>query len=188
MEVIWQTGLFSFCLRISMLIWPFEFFFHPLSNNEKLINAVEAHLVDSLMNLSKRPANAMRTKKKKNECTDSLCVCFASLQSHMKQTKAIKRKSLILSHAYLKKTLTNHKYWSRAVFCPTDDYWGVNMQGFLFKTTEGSQPIQSKSINQLMSNFTNKKNILMGSRVISSRVCGDEIRYFKLYRDSGRST
>lgn len=62
------------------------------------------------------------------------------------------------------------------------------MQGFLFKTTEGSQPIQSKSINQLMSNFTNKKNILMGSRVISSRVCGDEIRYFKLYRDSGRST
>lgn len=62
------------------------------------------------------------------------------------------------------------------------------MQGFLFKTTEGSQPIQSKSINQLMSNFTNKKNILMGSRVISSRVCGGEIRYFKLYRDSGRST
>lgn len=60
------------------------------------------------------------------------------------------------------------------------------MQGFLFKTTEGSQPIQSKSINQLMSHFTNK-NILMGSRVISSRVCGDEIRYFKLYRDSGRS-
>ena len=45
-----------------------------------------------------------------------------------------------------------------------------------------------KSINQLISNFANKKNILMGSWVISSCVCGDKIRYFKLYRDSGRST
>lgn len=69
-----------------MLIWPFEFFLHPLSNNEKVINAVEAHLVDSLMNLSKRPTNAMETKtkrkKKKNEFIDTLCVFYITEESH----------------------------------------------------------------------------------------------------------
>ena len=59
---------------------------------------------------------------------------------------------MLIPKTNLYEVLTNHKYWSRAVFCPTDDYftilneidWGAIMQGLLFKTTEGSHPIYWK--------------------------------------------